>query len=340
MKKFYLMAAAIAGITVQSQLLFEDNFSSYNSNAQLSGQGTWTNNSSSYGGGSCAGLGCTNTAVIDASMSYPNYGVATKAISIKPNQDAVGVPLTTAMSMPTSGNVIYYAFLLNVASVPTSTPADVFRGLSGGSFNTAIRLQIKNATGGFTVGVSKNTGTNTFTSNVYPLNTTHLVVLKYTMNSSTTSDDVISLYVNPTSASEPAVADVTFSAGNDYGATLNLDRFLIRTNTAAVPTMSLAYPKAAKTYADLFIPVLAVDNTSKVTKSELIQNPVGNDLRIKLAKDFDQKLTNITITDASGRVVKNTKFQESISVSELRKGFYILTISESNKTQTIKFIKK
>lgn len=339
MKKIYLLIATIASFSAQSQLLFEDNFSTYNSNTQLSGQGNWTNNSSTYGGGSCAGLGCTNTPVVDASLSYPNYGAAVKAISVKPSQDAVGTPLATALAMPSGGNVIYYSFLVNVASVPTSTPADFFRALSGGSFNTAIRMQIKNATGGFTVGVSKNTGTNTFTSNIYSLNTTHLIVLKYTMNNSTTTDDMISVYVNPTSASEPAVADVTFSAGNDYGASLNLDRFFFRTNTSAVPTMSVAYPKVSKTYADLFTPVLAVSNNNNIQKSEILQNPVGSELKLKLGNDFDKSFTNIIIRDISGKVVKNVKFQESISVADLTKGNYILSINESSKKQTIKFIK-
>lgn len=93
----------------------------------------------------------------------------------------MGTPFPSVV-MPTDSNVLYYSFITNVASVPTGTPSDVFRGLAGGAFNTAVRLQIRNAAGGFNIGSSKNGGSNIYTSAVYPLHTAHLVVIKYTVN--------------------------------------------------------------------------------------------------------------------------------------------------------------
>jgi hypothetical protein len=245
MKKIYSLLLLGSLGFAQAQVLFSDDLSAYTANALLSSQGTWTNNSSTFGGGTCAGSGCTNTSVIAGALSYTNYIAAptVNVAAIKPSQDAVGTPLTTSLAMPSAGTTIYYSFLVNVSAVPTGTPGDFFRALSGGNFNTAIRMQLKNAAGGFSVGGSKNGGTNVYTSTVYPLNTTHLIVVKYTINSGSTTDDVVKFYINPTAAAEPATADATVSSGGDYAATLNMDRFLLRTNTAGVPTMSASHSR-------------------------------------------------------------------------------------------------
>lgn len=344
MKKIYTLAlVAIFGLS-QAQTLFSDDLGSYTAGALLSGQGTWTNNSGTFGGGTCAGSGCTNTQVANAALSYTNYiaGATTNVAAIKPSQDAVGTPLTTPLAMPTNGTTIYYSFLVNVAAAPSGTPADVFRALAGGNFNTAIRMQVKTAAGGFTIGGSKNGGTNVYTTTVYPLNTTHLVVVKYTMNSGTTSDDVLKFYVNPTAASEPVTADATMSAGADYAATFTMDRFLLRTNTAAIPTMSMGAFKVAQRYSDLFVSgTLATDNSSVGAKAISIkENPVYDELKISVDNTFDSKNATVNILDASGRVLKTEKFSENMNVKSLKAGVYFLQISNGASKTALRFIKK
>ena len=344
MKKISTLLLLGAMSLTQAQILFSDDLASYTAGQLLSSQGTWTNNSSTYGGGTCAGSGCTNTTVMAGALNYTNYisSATTNVAAIKPNQDAVGTPLTTPLIMPTTSSTIYYSFLINASVVPTGTPGDVLRALAGGNFNTVIRMQLKNAAGGFTIGGSKNSGTNVYSSTVYPLNTTHLIVIKYTVNSGSTSDDVLKFYVNPTAAAEPATADATISAGSDYAATFTMDRFLLRTNTAGVPTMSAGAFKVAQTYSDLFVSgTLATNNSVQTTKSISIkENPVTDYLKLSIDKTFDSKNATVSIVDASGRVVRSEGLSENINVKSLKAGVYFVQINGGNNKSSLRFIKK
>ena len=327
----------------QAQILFTDDLSAYTVATNLSGQGTWTNNSSTYGGGSCTGFGCTSTAVQTGVLNYTNYisAATTKVAAVMPNQDAVGVPLATSLAMPSGGTTIYYSFLMNVSAVPTTTPADVFRGLSGGAFNTAIRMQLKSASGGFTIGGSKNGGTNLYSTTVYPLNTTHLVIIKYTQNSASTSDDVLQFFVNPLASAEPTTAAITINSGADYAATLTMDRFFLRTNTAAVPTMNVGAFKVAQKYNDLWFSGTLATTTSTLSKVISIkENPVNDFLQINVDQTFNSKNSTVSILDASGKMVKTEKFSENINVKSLKAGVYFVQIKGGKDKYSLRFIKK
>ncbi|SHE61184.1 T9SS type A sorting domain-containing protein [Chryseobacterium takakiae] len=339
MKKFLFMTCALMTQALSAQLLLNDDLSTLTT-SQLSGQGSWTNSSSTNGGGACAGFGCTNTQVAAFSQSYSNYGSAINSARTIPNQDAVGRNFTP-MAMPADGNTFYFSFLVNASTVPSTTPGDFIRVLSGGSSNTAIRILFQNATGGFRVGGSKNTGTNTYSTTVLPLNTTHLVVVKYTYNPGSTTDDVMSIYLNPSSAAEPGTADLTISSGNDYASTLNLDRFFIRTNTTSIPTSNITFFKAAKTYNELFSTVLGTSESLKSKKEVLIlENPVNGSLKIKLPEYYNSKKTTVTVFDTAGRKVIAEDYSENINVSYLQKGFYTVEISDGKERFSSKLIKK
>lgn len=86
MIKKLLFLALLNSFALCSQIIFDDNFSSYTAGQPLSGQGTWTNNSSLNGGlGACSGFGCISSSIVNTSISYPNYGTATKSLSISSN---------------------------------------------------------------------------------------------------------------------------------------------------------------------------------------------------------------------------------------------------------------
>lgn len=245
------------------------------------------------------------------------------------------------MAMPADGNTFYFSFLVNASTVPSTTPGDFIRILSGGPSNTAIRLLFQNATGGFKVGGSKNTGTNTYSTTILPLNTTHLVVVKYTYNSGSTTDDVISIYLNPSSSAEPATADLTISSGNDFAGTLNLDRFFIRTNTTSIPTTNITSFKAAKLYSDLFTIVLGTSDTANGKKEvKILENPANGSLKIALPESYNSKKTLIAIFDAAGRKVFAANYSENINVSYLQKGNYTVEVSDGKQRFSSKIIKK
>lgn len=338
MRKILFLACALLAHSINAQLLLNEDFSSYTA-TQLSGQGSWTNNSSTYGGGACAGFGCTNTQVAAFTQSYPNYSSVVNSARTVPNQDAVGRNFTP-MAMPADGSTFYFSFLVNVSTVPATSPSDFIRILSGGAFNTAIRIALQNATGGFKVGGSKNSGTTIYSAAVLPLNTTHLIVVKYTHNAGSTTDDVMSVYLNPSSAAEPAAADLTISSGNDFGGTLNLDRFQLRTNASGIPTSNITSFKASKLYSDLFTVVLGTSEAMNKKDIKILENPVNGSLKIALPKSYNSKKTVITIFDTAGRKIFNESYSENINVTYLKKGTYTVEISDGQQRFSSKIIKK
>ena len=82
--------------------------------------------------------------------------------------------------------------------------------------------------------MKNNGGTVPYSSNGYLLNTTYCLVLKYTFNSATTTDDVATLYVfdaiNGIPATEPLSNELSISANNDATA---IGAFAIRQGIAS-----------------------------------------------------------------------------------------------------------
>ena len=130
MKKILLSIFTLAALTTGAQNIFNDNLNSYTPGIDLNGQGTWTNNSSLPGGaGTASASGPGASKIIDAGMSYLNYGISVKSCDIKINSDACGTPFTVA-----TGNDLYVGLVLNLTSAQANNNSDLFRVLSGGNF--------------------------------------------------------------------------------------------------------------------------------------------------------------------------------------------------------------
>ncbi len=126
----------------------------------------------------------------------------------------------------TSGSV-YFSALIRISAVPASS--NDYHLHLGGTAGTTVtgffaRTFIKEGSipgTNFKIGISKNsTSTISYTTTDFSLNTTYLVVAKYTFNSVSTTDDVVSLYVfssgvpsteptTPSAVSTDATGDAT-----------------------------------------------------------------------------------------------------------------------------------
>ena len=167
MKKFLLTIFTLAATLTYAQNIFQDSFASYNSNAQLSGQGTWTNSSSLPGGlGPCTGAICQNARVVDQNMSASDYGSSTKAFSLTPDTDGCGRGFTPFTS---NGN-LYIGMVINITSANAQSLTDFFRVLSGGNFTTTFRMLIQPTSGStYSIGIRKGDTSNptVYTANSY-----------------------------------------------------------------------------------------------------------------------------------------------------------------------------
>ena len=319
-----------------AQNLFKDDFSTYN-NAQLSGQGTWTNNSSSSGLGLCAGTGCSNATITANAIGYLNYGTSSKSLTITPNSDGVG----TFFPAVTTGDV-YIALVLNLSAVQANNNSDFFRVASGGNFTTSFRLYaVPAAGGGFNIGTAKggNTAGTLYSTTSYATNQDHLVVIKYSQLSGG-NDDIVSVYVDPVFANGiPATATVTTSAGSDQSG--NLDRLFFRLNsTNGMPTGRAGLVSVARTWADLAFTTLSTSNFEKSTFS-VISNDIKSGL-LSIKSNIKLEKASLRIFDIQGKnvVTKNVSlFQDTneIAVNPIsNSGIYIIEISGDNK----KFVQK
>jgi hypothetical protein len=149
--------------------------------------------------------------VISGSLSYTGYlpGVG-NSITI-----ASGLDYKAPITPCTSGSV-YAAFLINVTT--TTTAGDYIFHFMESTTSTYYkgRVWLKQGTTAskFYLGVAKSgtTPAVAYSTTEYDAGTTYLIVLKYQINAGTTSDDIVTLYVNPTLGStEPATPTVTAS---------------------------------------------------------------------------------------------------------------------------------
>jgi len=155
---------------------------------------------SSNGWTAYSAAGSNPVTVSSGSLSYTNYpssGTGNSAQVIGTSTSSEDVKKTFASQ---SLGSVYISFLVNFSKATTATDGDYFFGLfsSTGSIMKG-KVFVKKIGSNIAFGVSKGATTLasiSYSAFSYSLSTTYLLVLKYTFNSSS-SDDVIDLFVNP-----------------------------------------------------------------------------------------------------------------------------------------------
>jgi hypothetical protein len=333
MKKNLLLLTLLSFGFIQSQNIFQDDFAVYSTGVNLSGQGTWSNNSSLPGGlGGCTGFGCPNSKVIATGIDYLNYGTSVNSAELKSDLDACGKGFTAVTT-----NDVYVGMVINLTSATTGS-SDFFRVMSGGNFNVAFRMSAKNNGGSFFIGYSKSGASTVYTTNSYAYGQNHLVIFKYSKLSGTT-DDTVSVYVDPNfAAGIPAVADGQTSAGTDQ--TLAIDRLSIRQNSPTGTFGRYGLVSVSSTWAGLAFPNLA---TNAVTTSnfKVISNYARTGvLSINSNANFEN--AKISIFDIQGKaietkVVSLTENTNEIAINPIQNsGVYIVEIIANDKQFTQK----
>ncbi|MDO5655106.1 MAG: T9SS type A sorting domain-containing protein [Flavobacteriaceae bacterium] len=74
--------------------------------------------------------------------------------------------------------------------------------------------------------------------------------------------------------------------------------------------------------------------------STVYPNPAKDQVRVKLAQNFNSAKTTATLTNMSGKLVANFANINDINVSNLPAGVYILTLTDGKLTESKKLIKK
>lgn len=172
--------------------------------------------------------------VASPSLSYAGYSAATTGNSVRLyTESASGQDGRLDLAAPqvvADGQSLYIAMLVRPNSVVYGTGKTrmtaFFTGLSGttGGSEMVFLHAIPGSEGKvkFSVGrreANENYANQAITTGEYDINAVYLVVLKYTAVAGTTNDE-LSLYVNPALTAEPTTAAATYtgSAGSDLGA--------------------------------------------------------------------------------------------------------------------------
>jgi hypothetical protein len=226
-------------------------------NGAISGQGPWTNSSSTWG----SGTGSPSVTVSATPLSYTGYSATTKSASFSTSGDTPGRDFNGAAI--TSGPV-YIAFLVKFSTVTTSITVTNGQFLrlrdKSGSFSSCSRLgantfvtDVDPSLNSFKLAISKDGAAgNTVSTPSLLIANTHLVVIKYVVNAGTT-DDVVSLIVDPTSGGSEPAATVSTSAGSDqYTGTNQIQGLSIFQSFGAANTGQISSFRVATTWADLF----------------------------------------------------------------------------------------
>jgi hypothetical protein len=81
-----------------------------------------------------------------------------------------------------------------------------------------------------------------------------------------------------------------------------------------------------------------IKETKNLTR--IMENPVANSLQLQLNPKLKQNNTTVTVYNAAGQKIINTKYSGNINVSELSAGTYFAEVSDDILTERLKFIKK
>ena len=160
-----------------------------------------------------SGTGTPTIAASSPGLVYPGY--AGSDIGNAAGFAAVaGQDVSKSFTSVNSGSV-YLVFMLNASSVGSGA---YFFEMGQAQAGMQCNFFAKTATGGYKMGIGK-AGSGTYATPVYSLNTTYLVVVKYTFVTGASNDEM-RLWINPAIGGSEPTADVTTTSGTDGAVSL------------------------------------------------------------------------------------------------------------------------
>ena len=203
------------GISAQAQV-FKDDFTGLTVGATLAGQSGWTKSGSG-----------PDVSVFNAvPLTYAGYNGGGAEYVVMPTPTASTSKVYKSFPAPVTsftGTTFYYSLLLRITGTSaTATNYFMSLGVSGVSTSYGVKLFTVTNGGGFNIGLSKTATTAVFGTTILNLNTTYLVIVRYTFNSAgivapQKSDDAAYLWINPALSATPdtSTAECKVWAGTD-----------------------------------------------------------------------------------------------------------------------------
>lgn len=286
-----------------SNVILTENFD-YTTGAALTANGYTAHSGAGTNAISVSSPGLTYTG-----STVSNIGGAASLVSS-------GEDINKTFTTVTSGSV-YASFLLNVSAAQAA--GDYFIHFGSNPFTTGnlfARTFIKSSGSGYVMGISKtNTPTAVYSNTVMNFNQTYQVVIKYTINTPATTDDIVAIFIEPTlGAAEPTPTVVGTAGGTDLvagigaialrqgnsanAATLKVDGLIVGNTWASVTPLAILPPALSFNPTTLTVNENAGTATVSVSLANANANATSVDVVVKggTANASDYTYTTQTVT--------------------------------------------
>lgn len=179
-----------------------------------------------------SGAGTNAISVVSPGLTYTGSTVSN--IGGAASLTTTGEDINKTFTPVTSGSV-YASFLLNVSAAQATGDYFFHFGINPfATTNLLARTFIKSSGAGFVMGISKgSTPVAVYSSTVLNFNQTYQVVVKYTINTPGTTDDLVAIYIEPTLGGTEPTATVVGTAGGTDVSSLGIGSIALRQGTAA-----------------------------------------------------------------------------------------------------------
>jgi hypothetical protein len=330
MKKIYsLLSIALTGVSFAQQTVPVYEPFNYTVGSTINSQSPWI-----------GAVASPDDALITAgNLSYT--GLPTSAGNSITFSENGFDPQLTFVSQATLGNTVYASFIMNISSIPvtlTDAAGTHFAGLGQSSTNFSSTLWFrKDAVDGtkFNLGINKATtiADTQWLTTQFNQNESILIVLGYTLDATASTSK---LWVNPALGGAEPATTATATVGANR---VSIDRFYLRQdNVTKTPTIIVDELRVGANWTDATstTALLGSSSFSQIDGLKMYPNPTKNNLFIETALNSD---INVSIVNMLGKEVVNANVvNNTVNVSSLTSGIYIVKITEEGKTSTKKLI--
>lgn len=327
---YFLFLAFLISSLSWGQILLSDNFN-YADETELSTQG-WTVHSAAN---NRLKVGTSNGLSYTGYLSTVPAGNAASLLTGNTGDD-----INKSFNGVSAGN-LYATFLVNVSSA--STTGDYVAHFGPNPIGTSFRGRFfvkkeADPSNKIAFGIQfSSSGSTQYTGYSYDYGTTYLVVLKIEIVIGT-SNDKSAIIINPAiQTTEPPVNDWVYAT--DTNTDFTYATFSLRQGgTSTTPALSIDGLRVTDVW-----PFSLSDATLNVVKDDILgfslyPNPVkGGKVFINSANPYAER--TVQVFDVLGKQVVNQKgTQNSVDVSHLNKGIYIMKVDEEGKVATRKLV--
>jgi hypothetical protein len=237
---------------------------------------------------------------------------------------------------PQTSGTVFYRINLNITSMAgvTDTNGGYIMGFAQNATAFGGTLWAKRVDDtNFNIGIETRTATGaptTYTAAAYPTGTSITVVVAYTFGAGA-SDDTTRLWINPTTGDEATPLLTDTHAGTDLPSIASF--FLRQDSPTETGVVEIDNLKVSLTFTE----VLSSSSFNAIDGLTMYPNPLkGNTLYFTSTANADM---SVQIYDVLGKEVVNSKvMNNTVNVSSLNAGVYMVKVTEEGKTATRKLV--